>query len=33
MLESPGAGEKPALTSVVVVQNWAEELKKRVPKK
>ncbi len=28
-----GRRREPALTSVVVVQNWAEELKKRVPKK
>ena len=33
MFESLGASERPALTSIVVVQNWAEELKKRVPKK
>jgi Tol biopolymer transport system component len=33
MFETPGASEKPALTSIVVVENWAEELKKRVPKK
>ena len=33
MFETPGASEKPALASIVVVENWAEELKKRVPKK
>jgi Tol biopolymer transport system component len=33
MLQQPGASEKPALASIVVVENWIEELKKRVPKK
>jgi Tol biopolymer transport system component len=33
MFETPGASEKPAPASIVVVENWAEELKKRVPKK
>jgi serine/threonine-protein kinase len=33
MIEPPGANDRPALASIVVVQNWAEELKKRVPKK
>jgi Tol biopolymer transport system component len=33
MFETPVAGEKPALQEIVVVENWAEELKKRVPKK
>jgi hypothetical protein len=33
MIEPPGANERAQLGSIVVVQNWAEEIKKRVPKK